>query len=710
MITNNGLAAQGARQPLPLADTPVLLNRPVRHDARQDESVYGDDRWNLTPGIFEEHARGSSIPWHSLSDGWREPTKRYFWLLINDEDADAVTWSNVKRLGLRSIIGARRVVQMFLEWCDVVGIADLNDFDQDRQEVFLTHVLDLDVQHKVKQSLLLEVRRIWTHREILDAPLRMPAGAPWGGESPSQLVGKDTRPAENLRVRIADATLHPLLVWSFRYIEDFAEDITVAQKAWVSYDTNRPKRREPAIRGGDPSLSLRVQATIDDFRSQGRPLPARTRYDHVILDLRHLGNLIGCRAESLRVHQEAFIQSGLPMEVGAFARRAAQGKIDGENWMPEGISYDATSALARHLVAACFIVISYLSGMRPGEVLNLRRGCATTDRKTRISVVRGKHFKSVLMPDGSHNPEGEIRKDPWVVHPSVVRAIHVLESLHEGDLLFPASLMPGKLDQSLSAPDNETRRTQGARADNRLNMDIVAFTEWVNGYCARRDRPDTIPPEARGAVTGSRFRRTLAWHIVRQPRGLVAAAIQYGHVHTSITQGYGGSADSGFADELAFETWLVRIESISRENAALTSGGQVSGPAAAEFIRRVSHGDDRFAGRVHMTGRQAQKSLAYPAIQVFQGRGMHCVMNVATAACLTTPGGRTEVLTPDIDDCRPRCTNIARTDDDIAQVRADADRLEEVANDPLAPPIRASRERAEAARLRAIIAEHERTL
>jgi hypothetical protein len=32
--------------------------------------------------------------------------------------------------------------------------------------------------------------------------------------------------------------------------------------------------------------------------------------------------------------------------------------------------------------------------------------------------------------------------------------------------------------------------------------------------------------------------RTLAWHIVRRPRGLIAGAIQYGHLHAQITLGY----------------------------------------------------------------------------------------------------------------------------------------------------------------------------
>ena len=86
---------------------------------------------------------------------------------------------------------------------------------------------------------------------------------------------------------------------------------------------------------------------------------------------------------------------------------------------------------------------------------------------------------------------------------------------------------------------------------------------------------------------------------------------------------------------------------------------------------------------------------------------MHCVMNVTTAACQVTPKGKTDTMTPDIDDCRPHCQNIARTDSDIDQLRADAARLEEVASDTLAPSIRTAREKSEAQRLRTLIADHE---
>jgi hypothetical protein len=79
-----------------------------------------------------------------------------------------------------------------------------------------------------------------------------------------------------------------------------------------------------------------------------------------------------------------------------------------------------------------------------------------------------------------------------------------------------------------------------------------------------------------------------AWFIVRKPRGLVAAAIQYGHVKIKMTLGYAGSYASGFPDELAFEQWLDRIGTLADAHQHLAEGEHVSGPAAAEYAARVT--------------------------------------------------------------------------------------------------------------------------
>jgi hypothetical protein len=87
---------------------------------------------------------------------------------------------------------------------------------------------------------------------------------------------------------------------------------------------------------------------------------------------------------------------------------------------------------------------------------------------------------------------------------------------------------------------------------------------------------------------------------------------------------------------------------------------------------------------------------------------MTCVLDPNRAACRLTRDERGHRHTPDIDNCRPNCVNIARTDRDITVLRDQADRLRYQVADPRAPPIRHARERHELDRLDAITSGHEK--
>lgn len=168
-----------------------------------------------------------------------------------------------------------------------------------------------------------------------------------------------------------------------------------------------------------------------------------------------------------------------------------------------------------------------------------------------------------------------------------------------------------------------------------------------------------------------------------------------------------GSYDSGFPDEYAFEDWLARLESLAEDERALGSGEHVSGPAAAAYRTRVAAADREFAGRVLTTERQARDLIGNPLLQIHHGQGMTCVFTPATAACQLRKPADDPMVTPDTDDCRPKCPNLARTDRDLEHVKQQAAELAEIVADPLAPPIRHERERHELARLTAIIEAHE---
>jgi hypothetical protein len=266
--------------------------------------------------------------------------------------------------------------------------------------------------------------------------------------------------------------------------------------------------------------------------------------------------------------------------------------------------------------------------------------------------------------------------------------------LHDEPLLFPRTMM------RRSRP--KVARTGTAITTAQAATAVGRFTEWVNRFCITAGRPDNIPADPRGTINPSRFRRTLAWHIVRRPRGLVAAAIQYGHVWVQMTQGYAGSLHSGFADEIAFERWLTRMDEFGAAEEYLDSGGRLSGPAASAFESRTRAANQRFAGRTIATLRQAHRLLDDASVQIFAGRGMHCVFDRSKSLCAR---GQEH---PSLTKCQEGCQNLVRTDADVDQLREDLRNIKEIrATDDLAPSVRWARLDAVAEQLQTAIAAHE---
>jgi hypothetical protein len=309
-------------------------------------------------------------------------------------------------------------------------------------------------------------------------------------------------------------------------------------------------------------------------------------------------------------------------------------------------------------------------------------------------LMTGRHWKGVRDDAGEFVPEGEIRHDPWVVVEPVTAAVTALENLHDEQLLFP---------NRLGARAETGARFRDGRARGTQNMS----DDLVNSYCTRTGRSDTIPIDAdQRSIQPRQFRRTLAWFIARKPRGIVAAAIQYGHVKVQMTVGYAGTYASGFPDDLAFEELLTRLDMLADSHEHLTAGEHVSGPAAGEYRQRVEEAQ-RFAGHVLTTRREARTLFSNPDLQIYPGAGMTCVFDPQRAACRIDRDDADTRRTPDLSDCRAHCANMARTDGDIDALRDQAAQLAEVANDAIAPEPRTVRYRHELGRLRTLIDEHD---
>ena len=95
--------------------------------------------------------------------------------------------------------------------------------------------------------------------------------------------------------------------------------------------------------------------------------------------------------------------------------------------MVSGIDYKDLRTLQHSLIAAALVIVAYLTGMRPHEVLALQPGCLQRQRISAAVVrysVHGRKYKRVRR-DGRSDPNGEQRS--WTTIPPVAQAIDTLE-------------------------------------------------------------------------------------------------------------------------------------------------------------------------------------------------------------------------------------------------------------------------------------------
>ena len=679
----------------------VLENRPIREGTVASSlSRFSDETWDLTPAVFEEHSTKVSISFGAFSIRWREPVKTYLWVLINYDEVRPVPGAAPEaRPSVRSISMIKSSLALLFSKVDAMGITDLQLLDQESLQELAIDLAATSTYSKGRK-VLTEVRRLWSYRDIVSSPLRMLPGLPWNGDKATDLLPAPPRATENKTARISDATLLPLMSWALRFVEDLSDDIlssfAMYRRLILREYRHRPGSQVAARSEGHAKASDNLRATLRTLKQLGLGLPGRVHSDgHREVQLQHLGRLAQSNPQWLaQRHSDVFAEFGLEIDDEAYLPVACLGMIDGKLWRSKPLVWSETPIFATRLQTACFLVISYLSGMRPGEVLSLRRDCLSFDAGSGIWTVTGSRWKAARDERGAKLPEGEQRDNPWVIHPAAARAVRILEALHEEELLFPTKVRPQPI-RGNRPPEN--LRSGQARTSSQIGTDISEFIAWVNSHVGATGHSDAIPDDPHGRINARRLRRTLAWHIVRRPRGLVAAAIQYGHIATYITQGYAGNYASGFPDDLAFERWLARFEQLSELDAYVKAEGRISGPAADELATRAAGATRKYGGRVLPTHRQAATLLRDPLLQVYPGDGMHCVFNAETALCAR------DTTAPVLSACKTGCNNVARTDSDIETIASIAMRLRD---DRLAPPIRHARNQTVLERLEAIIDEH----
>ncbi|WP_051838343.1 hypothetical protein [Streptomyces sp. NRRL WC-3742] len=199
----------------------------------------------------------------------------------------------------------------------------------------------------------------------------------------------------------------------------------------------------------------------------------------------------------------------------------------------------------------------------------------------------------------------------------------------------------------------------------------------------------------------------MAYFIVRRPRGLIAAALQYAHVSTKVTLSYAGQANASWLEDVAVERLELIVEQSERDWSLLEQGERISGPAAPEYRSRVARAH-RFAGRVVNRVRNVERLVSQVDPSIHHGDGMTCVWQAETVACRNAriaqglPVGDAPIEA----ECQSTCQNLAYTDRDVAQLQERLSALEAAVADPLAPHPLRDRAKAQAVQVRKVLHRH----
>ncbi|MEV8196208.1 integrase [Streptomyces sp. NPDC079141] len=677
--------------------TPVIAPSLILAPGPVPISIYGDEVWSLAPLIANPSASRVGVDWSKFPDAFREEMRLAAWMMINTALPASVlvghpAWHS--RLGPHGIYDTVRRWQRFAHWLAAQEMSGLGACTAETFTAYAGHLARRSGANRNDGTTeLVALTRLWA----FDAASARPVGLvmpPWHqyGVDDYLPATPGPGPGENSREPIAPATMGPLLIWALRVVDDFADDILSAQA-----EMQRLTEQAEQTVGTWESMG-RLRTYLDQLVERGAPVPTRWHKGEHQISMTYIAALVGCSPKQVNSHLRTELREGFR----DYARRhpgpcplttPITGRVAGQPWT-EAIDFTEVPQLMRHLSAACFIVLAYLTGMRPGEGMGLESGCCPEPPSPGRHLIYGRVFKGVHDQDGNHYSAGQVREVPWVAIPPVVTAIRVLERIAPDGLLFDTAV------HSIPRGRISTGRVVGFEAMRNRVEDFIA---WASGLAVRLDRPhEVIPDDPFGALGVARFRRSLAWHIARRPGGLVALAIQYGHMRTAMSAGYAARGRGGIHELLDIETARATADTLTTLHDDLAAGTGISGPAARRAIHAAAQAPT-FAGSIR-THRQARDVLSNPALTVYDNPRsfLMCVYNRDRALC-----HRLDVAdAPRLDRCQPSCANVARTDHHADQLLQHAQTLEKQAASEAVPGPLADRLSQRAGQLRALADRH----
>lgn len=674
----NVAAFTAAPAAITLRDPYVLRGRPLRPGTcLEGTSRYSEDIWRLTPAQLQAHESAMILNFPTLPQRFRPGAKRLFYALLSLTPPDG---EDPQRLA--TIRGQFTEIKQFLKWLDGRWPAERNELSElapGDVDAYRRHLLARFPNNQGRRDRARgPLRLFWRWRRHLGEhalsfdPLHLDG---WGESS------QPRRFRENDTDRLPEDVLGPLLIWSLRFIDDFAPDILEADRLWQEARTQRPVRSSAHTQAGP-----RLKRLLDEYVAAGRPLPGYQGKPNAL----HLAQVLDCHRSTIRRNQHLIdeAEAVVGTEDSTFVENI-RGRLDERPWIASittnskgaQASVSSLAVLARCLQAACYIVIAFFSGMRDCEVKHIKRGSLQVkydeDGRPYRWKLHSLAFKGEDVASGV--------PAAWVVNEAVARAITVLEKLQppSQDYLF----------KRLPHMRGSRRDTNPALCNHTTNKHLNTFAAFVNRYCTEHDRTDTIAagPGRPIRLRTMHFRRTLAWFIARRPGGVIAGAMQYRHHSIQMFEGYAGTSDSGFRAEVESEQAIARGEAYMQMIEAHPHL-DLAGPAAEEAARRLKDFGERaqLQGQVALDKHRLQRIMKRHDPAIYPGEYITCVNDPAKALCEKARRGNSEGL-PAHGGCLPlACRNVALTSENTATWQREIARIDQrlAARPLLAPRLR----------------------
>lgn len=652
------------------------VSRPsIRSNRVEDPTVavadFESDCWPLRALVGNRKLPAGSLWFSEIPRGFKSFAKEFMYALINEgypeEYRDQPYGPRSKWPSPGSLIGILdrllKVTRFFVEeWSAThpqTPVRSPRDLDPDHLEDLRVWIEASGWTAKTQADLLRMVRSAWHLGPSLAEENRWP--------EPRWLRKKTVRRVEeNRTARIRQEVMSPLITWACAFVEDFAEDIFAAREHYLQRTAStRSFARTPLAE------CLRI---LDHY--EGNRLPGRDAYNapgtkqaswHVF-EYRH-GVSRSRMAQALSRHRERDkfeFSSDLDLARLDFRPSAL---FHGAPWMEGFHVLDLVPGNARgtrnqfnpllsHLFTACIIVVTYLTGARPREVLSLEFGAALPPVQRadggRLHLIAGHSSKGITLDDdGNAVPPRPVK---WATVPSGWRAVRVAERIRG---LF------GEFDGLVFT-------TSGSRhGPSLITSWIEGFTTFVNDRIIE-DREHLqslrIPADPDGDITLSRFRRTLSWFLANRPGGDITLAIQYQHLRTAMGSGYAGTQRGHLNDLLLEDDWSHRRETIEQLGIMLHAGDGVYGVSAARALMAVEKLPPV------TTPAEERRLRRDPDLVLYDNPGAIaiCAFKSETAKCINE-APKPAPPRPNLPGCQEICPNLVRTGSQLVQITSRAE-------------------------------------